>query len=627
MLSRTIGDQLGAWSTSYATYPAAGTYAVTDPRNDKPTTYLNPNSSGPTDTTYRTSYTYSTSGDLLTTTNPLGAATTNAYTTGSEAAVGGGTEPAGLLATQTDPLGKVTSYAYTSAGDLAQVLTPSGLKTSYTSDNLGRRTGQTDVSDTFPNGITTTLAYDGNDRLLSHTGPAATDAVTGTVHTPQVSFTYDPDGDVLTRTVSDTTGGDTRRVTTNTYDTHDQLATTTDPASRKISYGYDGYGNRTSVTDPAGNVYAVTYDPDGHQLTTTLKQWTGDPTNPSSATDLMLDSRAYDPDGLLASDTDAMGRTHAYWYWADRRLGEEDLANFHQPDGSTTSLALINYNYDAAGNLGYVYTLDNLDTQYQRDAGGRIVQETDDFNNYSGNGTGINRVTANTYDADDHLTSRAVTNGSVTEQTDYTYDAIGDRTSQTVHNGSTNLVTTWTYDQRGTVTSMVDPRGNVTGGTPATYTTTYTSDAADRLTTVTQPVVNAESGGSNPIAVHPITEIGYNTFGDRTSTSDPVGNITSYTYDADGELLGTSAPAYTPPGSSTAITPTATQTFDSLGRVASTTDPNGNTTTNTYDQLDRLAQKTLPAVGGTSSTWHYTYDLDGEQLTATDPTGAQTQCR
>jgi RHS repeat-associated protein len=623
VLSRDTGFG-GTDDTSYYTYPPAGTYAVSDPRNDRPLTYLNADSAGPDDTTYRTTYTYSAAGSPLTTTTPLGRVTTNTYTAGTEAAVGGGNEPPGLIATQKDPMGEVTTLSYDSAGDLAQVVTPLGSRTTYAYDTVGRRISKTEFSDTYPDGLTTTYAYDGQNRLLQQTDPATTDAVTGKVHTPRTVNTYDVDGDLLSSTVSDTTGGDQSRTRMMTYNGRDQLTSVVDPANRTVGYGYDVYGNETSMTDAAGNSYAYGYDANRHQLSTTLHGWVNDPTNPSPPTDLVVDSKAYDPAGLLASDTDAMGRTVTYHYDEADRLYAKDLVNFHTPSGNTVDANLATYLRDAAGNINFTSTLDDLNTDYKLDADGRVTGEDEDDVGYPRE-AGIDRKTTFSYDADNNLLSTVVANGSVNEQTDYTYDAGGDRLTQTVHNGSDLLETSWTYDQRGLPTSQTDPRGNVAGAAPGAYTTTFANDARGTVVSVAQPTVNVETGGAAAVATHPLSQFGYDTFGELTASSDADGNITSYTYDGDGEQVAKSGAAYTPPGATAAITPTEVRGYDALGRLKSVTDPDQNTTTNTYDQLGRLSQSTQPTVDGGTPTWHYTYDADGERLSVTDPTGAQNQ--
>jgi len=177
-----------------------------DPRNDKPTDSRDARSSSPSDPAYDTVTTYTSSAQIATKTTPpttacpSGCKTSYAYTTGSEAAVGGGTEPPGLLASITAPGGGVTNYAYNSAGDVMQATGPLGLVTKYGYDNLGRQLTQTQISDTFPAGLTTSRAYDSQDRLSTETDPPITDRVTGAVHTKVTTYTYDADSNTLTTT-------------------------------------------------------------------------------------------------------------------------------------------------------------------------------------------------------------------------------------------------------------------------------------------------------------------------------------------------------------------------------------------------------------------------------------------
>ncbi len=207
-----------------------------DPRNDKPTNERDARSASPYDPAYDSVTTYTADGQVATEAKPptaacpAGCVTTHAYTSGSEPATGGGTEPPGLLKTMTSPNGGVTSYEYISAGDVAQATSPLGMVTKYTYDNIGRELTSSQVSDSYPAGLTTSFTYDGQDRLLTQTDPPVTDRVTGAVHTMVTTYTYDADSDVLSRTISDSTGGDPARTTSSTYNSHGQLVTMTGPA-------------------------------------------------------------------------------------------------------------------------------------------------------------------------------------------------------------------------------------------------------------------------------------------------------------------------------------------------------------------------------------------------------------
>src|SRR5205823_8931120 len=113
---------------------------------------------------------------------------------------------------------------------------------------------------------------------------------------------------------------------------------------------------------------------------------------------------------------------------------------------------------------------------------------------------------------------------------------------------------------------------------------------------------------------------GYDTFGAKTETSDPNGNVTTTGYDAGGRPVSVTAPSYTPPGGSPMI-PVARKTYDPLGQVATATDPLGHQTRYSYDQLGNLATATAPNGG----VIHHTYDTVGDRLSTTDPNGAVTR--
>ena len=598
-----------------------------DPRNDQMTVYADARSSSALDNTYLTAWGYDSYGDITseqlpaTPGFPNGRTLAWTYTTGTEPAVGGGTTPPGLLASRTDAGGHVTSYAYDSAGDLMRRTDPNGLVTAYTCDALGRRTSMTVTSSAFPNGVTTAYTYDPLGRLLTQTGPGVHNAVTSVTHTARTTYTYDPDGNVLTAAISDTTGGDATRTTTRTYNGNGELATLTDPTGAVTSYTYDAAGNIATVTDPVGSTYAYSYTPTSQVATKALENWIGNPFSPSPAANLVLDSYSYDPGGRLASVTDSMGRTTSYTYYLDNLLATV-AATGARLNGSSTpaDVGLHAYTYDGAGNLTQDAANGGLSTTNQTwDAGNHLTSTTLDP-------AGLNRATTYTYDADSDVTSTVLagTGSAGSRETDYTWDSGNYLTSQTVRNGSQNLVTSYTVDQLGELTAITDPRGNVTGGTPASYTTTMAYDPAGNLQTITAPPIPVTQNGAAPSAAQPATTYGYDTFGDKTQVQNPLGQVTVAGYDGAGRLTSTTQPAYTPPGGTT-VHPVTRTAYDGNGNITSVTDPAGNTWTRSYDQFSDLVRVTDPPVGGIAGQWNYGYDTDGEQTAAVSPTGAQTQ--
>ncbi|GAB2699202.1 LamG-like jellyroll fold domain-containing protein [Kitasatospora kifunensis] len=655
-VSRTTCQSPSSCHTSYATYYLDTSNAL-NLLNDTMLTSSDARSSGPGDTTYRTSYTYNSAGQLTSTVLPAtpdfpkGRISYTSYTTGSETAPGGGNEPPGLPAATTTVLDAaaypttanlnttlLTQYQYDSHGNLAQSTAPSGLATTYTYDPLGRPATQTVNCTNCGQGqtastATTTYTWDGWSNPLTQSGPATTDAVTGTVHTPQTTTAYDADGNKTSQTTSDTTGGDQPRTTNWAYTSTDRVQQVTDPAGHTTSYTYDAYGHTATTTDAAGTTQQYVYSPQGWLQQTAITNYTGNPNNPVAAHWQVTDSRSFDPAGRLATDTDAMGRTTHTYYNDDNTIAEIDLDGFHnfntttqQFDGTTRNVVLQTNTYDAAGQLTQRVTGGGKTTVVNAyDAASRPTSTTLDPG-------GLNRVSSNTYDAAGDVLSSKLTDGTTTRETDSTYDTSGDVLTQTVVNSPQNSVTTHTYDQRGLVLTTTSPNGNASGATPAAYTTTYFHDQVGQSVITDAPptastTFNTTTGQPVTLpAAAAETRTGYNTFGEPTETKDPLGNITTttHTFDSNGEHLSAAANSYTTPGGATTFTAVTQTDYDALGRPAKVTDPKGNVTTSKYDQLGNLVESDLPALAGSTPKWLYSYDLDGEKQSITDPTGALT---
>ena len=334
----------GSACTTYYTYYDSASNPL-DPRNNMLTGVADARSASSTDSTYLTSYGYNAAGELVSSVSPAtsdfpsGRTTSYAYSTSSTAAYGGGTTPAGLLLSQTAPGKAVTSYSYYSDGDLAQVTQPDGASTVYTYDGLGRALKATTTSDTYPAGLTTSYSYDADNRPLTVTYPGVANHVTGVTHTLQDAYAYNADGNLLSLTQSDTTGGDATRTTSYTYNDHGEVASVTqpggatsgggsqsggassaNPAGATTGYSYNDSGLVATMTDPNGNEYDYAYNEYADLTQTTLTVNSTSLSVPGGGSSLVLDSYAYDPAGLLAATTDAMGRITNYQYNGDEEL-------------------------------------------------------------------------------------------------------------------------------------------------------------------------------------------------------------------------------------------------------------------------------------------------------------------
>jgi RHS repeat-associated protein len=152
----------------------------------------------------------------------------------------------------------------------------------------------------------------------------------------------------------------------------------------------------------------------------------------------------------------------------------------------------------------------------------------------------------------------------------------------------TNAVTSYTYNNFGEVLTTTDPLGNVTTNTYDTY---------GNLTKVTTPAPGTGAPAS-------VTQFGYNNLGQLTTITDPLNNITTL--------------AYTPAGLIQTITDmqnnVTTYGYDAHANRTSVTDALNHTTTFGYDTGDRLKTITYPD----TTTTTFGYDYRGRRTSVTD---------
>ncbi|MEV1175544.1 RHS repeat-associated core domain-containing protein [Nonomuraea sp. NPDC049784] len=609
-----------------------------DPRNDQVIAYRDGRSASDTDPTHATTTEYNSFGEQTKVTTPAtddfpqGRSESIAYTDGSEPAEGGGTTPAGLTKSKTDARGNTWQYRYTAAGDLAEQTDPEGLVTKLDYDALGRVIASTRVSDAVPNGAKTTFAYDGWNRLTASTAPGVKNEISNVTHTGQTRTTYDPDGNPLTQTIADLTGGEQDRVTTYTYDSHGRQDSLTGPEGGIARQEWNHRGQVIRTTDARGTVIEQAYTVRGELYTSTLKGWTGSPVNPQPATDVLLETRSYDAGGRLDTIKDVMGRTSKNTYWMDNRLKEQIAvkARLNDPAATPRDVQVKAEEYDAAGNLitqvgGKQANGQDIVTIFEYDQASRLVTQVLDPRSAQ-NPKGLERVTEFGYDANGNVTkaTRRAAESDRVETTSYAYNKLNQQTRQTIENGAQDIVSTIEYDDRGLPVATTDPRGNADGANAADYTTTIRYDILDRLVESKAPQVQVDKNGSAASA-RPSALVGYDTVGNQTHQRDAEGRIVTSTFDKAGRLVSSTAPAYTPPGGSTIIS-TVEHAYDKAGQRIRTTDSRDNVTTYEYDQLGRQVRVTDPAPDGQSpGTWVTEYDMAGEKLATVDPTGARAQ--
>ena len=507
------------------------------------------------------------------------------------------------------------------------------------------------VSDLDRNGHGVTYNYTGTQLIsisdsagrsltIGWTGPNIT-SVTDTNVTPNrvVTYKYDSAGDLTD--VIDVNGGDTHF----TYDSSHQMTEMSDPkctatsgcsgtvthynASNQVDYQTDQLGRKTTfvysgtpdtvdggttlVTDPKGNEALETYQYDlrvaetkGYGTASASNTYYLYDPNTLQATQITdpdghVTTMTYDSDGNLLTKTDPLGRKSAYTYNA---LNETLTAT--DPNGVKTTNT-----YDNDGNL----------TKMSNDCStcATPIKQTTSY-------TVCETTTCSANNTTYLLGDTESMTDPLLKTTKYAYDAYGDLTSTTDPLGHT---ATSTYNADGWKLTSVSPRGNVAGcNCTSTYTTTYsylqkatgTVDGFGDVQSVTDPLKHK-------------TAYTYDADRNEVTTTDALGHTTTYIYDLANEQTQVKRPGgtllttdYNPDGTvldqkNGARHAIETYTYDSLARVTSTTDADGNTTSFSYDPAgNRLSVQqpggdcAAPTPTGCSS---YTYDADNEVTSIT----------
>lgn len=498
---------------------------------------------------YTYSYSTSGSGGSVSATDPLGLKRTynqsliwGAYRmTSSNATCPGCGEDAsrtydanGNITQRKDFNGNQTNYVYN-----AQTNQETSRTEAYGTAQARTITTQWDTNWSQPDTITepnrtTSFTYDSMGNVLTKT-------ITDTTVTPNASrtwtYTYDNYGRILTAKAPRT---DVNSTTTYTYYTCTtgsqcgQLETVTDPVGNVTTYNtYSAHGQPLTITDPNGVVTTLTYD---NRLRLTSRQVGSETTTFSYYPTGLLkqvtlpDSSyvlyAYDNAHRLTKISDGAGNSIQYTLDA---MGNRTAEKTYDPssvlhrtharayntlnelyedvNAAGTSAVTTTYGYDSNGNQNSIAAPLSRNTSNYYDALNRLTQITDpnSGNTYFG------------YDAEDDLTSvkdpRSLT-------TSYTYNGFGDVTQLASPDTGT---TTSTYDSGGNLSTSTDARGAIS---------TYTYDAANRVTSIAYKM-----GGTTDQALAFGYDSGTNGKGRLTSASDANHSL-AWAYDSLGRVTG-----------------------------------------------------------------------------------------
>ena len=472
---------------------------------------------------------------------------------------------------------KTSSKTYDGNGNVASRTDYSGIQTVYSYDlTRNLQTSRTEAYGT-PEARTITTQWHPTFRLPTLiTEPGKTTA-----------YSYDSQGNLLQRTITDTALG-TSRSWSYTYNTLGLLVTVDGPRtdlSDVTTYAYDTQGNLTSVTNALNQVTQITsYDASGRPLTII------DPNG-------LVTTLGYSPRGWLTSRAMSDGvdtETTSYTY-----DGVGQLIQVTLPDNSA-----ITYTYDAAHRLtGIADSLGNH-ISYTLDAmGNRTAEDVYDPSNT------LTQTRSHVFDGLNHLAQDI---GAQNQTSNYSYDNSGNLTDAS---DPLSHTTTHAYDALNRLIQVIDPdygmsyygydaHDHLTSVTdPRALQTTYTYDALDNLLEVVSPDTGTTTNT-------------YDAAGNLLTTTDARGAVTTYTYDALNRVTQIDAALG-------AATHTTTYQYDSgpnaVGRLTAISDAD-STTTYAYDSFGRLSAKTQQ-FGGVSLTVAYAYDGAGRVSQITYPSG------
>ncbi|MDB5856274.1 MAG: rane protein of unknown function [Herminiimonas sp.] len=548
-------------------------------------------------------------------------------------------DDADRLVFRTDPTGAVTQQVYDANGNLveridyATTVTPGADGTTVIADQAHDRitrmvydSANRQVYTIDAQGDVVGTRYDGAGNAVVTTSFARAISTAGLSTSATVA-------DVLARLQVDAKQD---RVQASIFDAGGRVVYRVDAEAFVTQFMVDGVGNLTGSTRYATALAAGT----PLNLRAIAAALQPDPQR-DQITEFTRDAQ-----GRLLRSVDAMGNVESSeWDGVGNKLLSVDRLG----------QASI-YDYDAAGRLIFVTAADGTRTSTTYDSTGNLLSTTNAGNTFD------SRTLSARYDAQGRLTGELSAEGSAlltgdqsAQQIDaiwqsygtkYTYDVGGRRTGATDANGNRTL---FYYDADSRLIFTVNALGEVEEhrynalnqltGTVLYGTRIPTAGLAGGLADASFIALVRSARNAR---LDSQTAIAYSGSGTVSSRTDELGNVTSYTYDAFGEVVARSSPIdaahgltetfrYDRRGLQTGSTSdpkgaqaiTATTDYDAFGRAVRTVDGNGNVHAISYDRLGRVITSTGPLNGVRRTS----YDAIGRVLTSTDATGNTTSYR
>jgi RHS repeat-associated protein len=368
------------------------------------------------------------------------------------------------------------------------------------------------------------------------------------------------------------------------------ITAVSDSAGRSWSFGYSSDGTELdTITDPAGNITTLGYTSGVLASVSRLRTPQGGTTAPVAwslgYTGAQVTSVA-DPIGGAAYAT-----TLAYTAGETKLTAERDPSGRSAPVNGTTT-----YDYESHGWVSQINDAAGFLTKFHYDDSGNLL-------------TSSRQV--------DALAQTWAT-------TSYTYYPSGNLWTQT---DPTGILTTYTYNATNDVLTKI-----VSGTNPAPLSSTtqnlydgsghlcrtianpIAADVAALAHQCTDSLASAETATDKNVDVRFSYAVSAdNPNGQLASETDPLGRVTSYKYDSNGNLVSETAA-----GATTSYVYDPSVPAGLAGLHTGVTNPLGATTTYTYDPLGRVVSVNAP--GDTQTTAQQTltgYDEFGAVVSLT----------
>ena len=518
----------------------------------------------------------------------------------------------GQVLTATNPLGDVTTYGYYGAYSLLCYVAPPSVSIALGGSAPGcSGTGANVDSGALGAPIgSTTYSYDAQGDVVASTLDAGDSGANADPQTTTAA--YDVMGNQLWSIPA--TGQTLVQSATNPFATSTTYAanvpvTVHGPDAMTTNYTYDVALNVVGTTTPAATTTTV-FDGDNRVCYSVTAATTVTGLTCSSPAQAGSNSTTYVPGSTTtATSTDANNNTTAYYY--------ADLAYPTSPTEVVDPMG-TQINYTAYNDYGDGCVSGSVQptlgaTQCTTLAGdlssvvnalGATIQVTDPNGN----------VTYNYYENSAYPTALTRTTNALGATTRYVYDAAGERI--TTINPDASAVSTG-YNVNGQVchqepTASSYPCGE---GPSAAGVSLYTYNNAQELTSMSDNTGNP----ATPFQWSQVTTYSY-LAGQLTSSTDANKKTISYSYNNAGQVAcvaypvsanascGTSSAPATPSSTNTIMT----KSYDTAGRLTSTSDWLGNTVGYSYADANApgaVTKITYPASTGLSAS--YTYDNNG----------------